>query len=461
MAKKGRIREKGTGSIVKQGNRFYLKIRTGSKTKSTTLRGKDDKPVTTRKEAEAAAALLRPVLRADQKEEIALHIASAKKLRSQNTLPIEQIWQCYLKQYTRPDSGDSTLESYRKSLKHFTDWLAAEHPTILQAGQVTPDIAGEYFAYIWNDRGVSGKTFNIYRQALRLIFFHIKDASGLEKNPFEYIESKPIDSESRLAFTEEQVRAIFSGFDSGFYYNTEVTRLGPGRKHIRVNTTLQFEPMNKDEMKILMMLCCWTGCRGQDGCLMRWSNVDLGKGMISYIQRKTARKTNNRAVSLPLHPDLASALREALSFRNRNKGREDFILPSVAHRYQQNPDGVQADVRKIIRCATGCATTAESKGAHRVYRANRYSLHSFRHTFVSFCANAGVPLDVVAAIVGHGSSAMTRHYAHISAEAKKNAVKTLPILTIPSENMNLRKILIEKVSGLSDAQIQQLLAKIS
>ena len=67
MTKKGRIREKGTGSIVKQSNRFYLKIRTGSKTKSTTLRGKDDKPVTTRKEAEAAAALLRPVLRADQK----------------------------------------------------------------------------------------------------------------------------------------------------------------------------------------------------------------------------------------------------------------------------------------------------------------------------------------------------------------------------------------------------------
>ena len=335
-----------------------------------------------------------------------------------------------------------------------------EHPAIQQAGQITPDIAGEYFAYIWNERSVSGKTFNIYRQALRLIFSHIKDAAGFEENPFDYIESKPVDSESRLAFTEKQVRAIFSGFDSGFYYNTEVTRLGPGRKHIRVNKTLRFEPMHKDEMKILMMLCCWTGCRGQDGCLMRWSNVDLAKGMITYIPRKTARKTNNRAVSLPLHPELASALQEALSFKDRNKGREDFILPSVAHRYQQNPDGVQADVRKIIRCSTGCATTADEKGNHRVHRANLYSLHSFRHTFVSFCANAGVPLDVVAAIVGHGSSAMTRHYAHISTEAKKNAVKRLPILTIPAENMDLRQILIQKVSELPDAQIQQLLAKI-
>lgn len=452
-------REKGTGTIEKKRNHFYLKIRTGSKCKSTLLLGKDDKPVTTRKDAEAAAALLRPVLRADQKEELALHIANAKKLRSQNTLPVEQIWQCYLKQYSRPDSGKGTLDSYRKSLKHFTDWLAVEHPAIQQAGQVTPDIAGEYFAHVWNERGISGKTFNIYRQALKLIFSHIREAAGLDENPFEGIGSKPVDSESRLAFTEEQVRAIFSGFDTGFFYDTEVTRLGPGRKHIRVNTTLRFEPMNKDEMKVLMMLCCWTGCRGQDGCLMRWSNVNLIKGTITYIPQKTARKTNNRSVSLPLHPELAEALRTALSFRKRNRECEDYIIPSVAQRYRKNPDGVQADVRKIIRCATGCDTTAEYKGLHRVHRANRYSLHSFRHTFVSFCANAGVPLDVVASIVGHGSTAMTRHYAHISDAAKDKAIQALPILKDKSvEKISAEKsALLNQLSGLSIEELQTLI----
>lgn len=162
---------------------------------------------------------------------------------------------------------------------------------------------------------------------------------------------------------------------------------------------------------------------------MRWSNVDLEHNMITYIPHKTARVTNNREVSLPLHHDLAAGLRDALAFRDRNHGKADYIIPSVANRFSYNPNGVQEDVRKIIHCATGLSVTADECPEHRVFRANRYSLHSFRHTFVSFCVNAGVPLDVVASIVGHGNSVMTRHYAHISDAAKKNAIMALPVIT--------------------------------
>ena len=456
-------REKGTGTIEKKGRHFHLKIRIGGKTKCTLLLGKDDKPVTTRRDAEVAAALLRPVLRAEQKEEIALHIASARKLRHENSFPIEQIWPTYLEQYDRPDSSESTLHSYEKSLRHFTDWLEKEHPAIRQTNQITKELAGAYFAYLWNTRKVTGKTFNIYRQALRLIFKHILEPAGLDANPFEHIPTKPLHTESRLPFTEEQVRAIFDGFETGFFYETEVMRLGAGRKHVRVKRKLRFEPMFKDEMRVLLMLCCWTGCRGQDGCLMHWSNVDLEQGVITYIPRKTANKTNNREVSLPLHPELAAALNDAMAFRDRNRGNEDYIIPSVAERYQRNPDGVQEDVRKIIHCATGEVITANSCPEHRAHRANRYSLHSFRHTFVSFCANAGVPLDVVATIVGHGSSMMTRHYAHISDDAKKRAIATLPTLSTPSSTEKVadtRKHLLGKLNALSDDQLNLLLQKV-
>ena len=422
-------REKGTGSIVKKRHHFYLKIRTGGRAKSTLLLGPDDKPVTTRQEAEAAAKLLRPVLRAEQKEEIALHIANAKKMRHEASFPVDQIWKVYLTQYTRPDSGKGTMESYQKSLRHFTKWLAKEHPEIRLTNQITEETAAEYFSYVWTVRKVSGKTFNIYRQALKLIFSHIRVPAGLESNPFDVIESKPVQTESRLPFTEEQVKAIFDGFKTGFFYETEVMRLGPGRIPMRMRKVLPFEPMFKDEMRVLLLLCCWTGCRGQDGCVMRWSNVDLEHNTITYIPHKTARVTNNREVSLPLHPDLAAGLRDALTFRDRNHGKADYIIPSVANRFSYNPNGVQEDVRKIIHCATGLSVTADECPEHRVFRANRYSLHSFRHTFVSFCVNAGVPLDVVASIVGHGNSVMTRHYAHISDAAKKNAIMALPVIT--------------------------------
>jgi hypothetical protein len=96
----------------------------------------------------------------------------------------------------------------------------------------------------------------------------------------------------------------------------------------------------------------------------------------------------------------------------------------------RNPSGVQKDVMKIIHCATGEATTAikDPMMGQRKLAANVYSLHSFRHTFVSFCANAGVPLAVVAEIVGHGNPAMTEHYSHISTAAKQEAINALPFL---------------------------------
>ena len=456
MAKRKGIRDKGTGCIVKRGARFYLKLRINGKTKNSLLRGDDDMPVTTRKDAEAAAALLLPVLRASQKEEIALYIAEAKKLRRSSTLPIAHIWDAYLSRYTRPDSGDSTLTSYCNILHRFTTWLYREHPEIRLASQISSETANGFFSYIWNIRRVSGKTFNLYRQALNLIFTHILEVSGLESNPFASIRNKPVNTESRLPFTEEQVTAIFAGFDKGFFFDTEVMRMGTGRKHQLVKRTLEFKPMFRDEMRVLLMLCCWTGCRGQDGCLMQWSNVDLDRRVISYIPRKTARKTNYQQVSLPLHPNLYAALVCAQAFRGRNRQGEDFIVPSVASRYMSNPGGVQEDVRKIIHCAIGCPTTADSLPDHRACRANRYSLHSFRHTFVSFCANAGVPLDVVAAIVGHTSSAMTRHYAHISDAAKQNALEQLPTLSADENNSN-RDALLAKLNVLTEEQLSELL----
>lgn len=83
---------------------------------------------------------------------------------------------------------------------------------------------------------------------------------------------------------------------------------------------------------------------------------------------------------------------------------------------------------KIVHCATGLEPTVDKSELYgrRKIAANAYGLHSFRHTFVSFCANAGVPYSVVASIVGHGNPAMTEHYSHISTETKREAVRAIP-----------------------------------
>ncbi|MCK4982997.1 MAG: tyrosine-type recombinase/integrase [Victivallaceae bacterium] len=89
-------------------------------------------------------------------------------------------------------------------------------------------------------------------------------------------------------------------------------------------------------------------------------------------------------------------------------------------------------------------------------KANIYGFHSFRHSFVSFCAKAGVPLPVVQAIVGHGNPAITRHYIHIGEESVKQAINALPQgnLLPESENKKNAKEKNREISTLLNSKTQ-------
>ena len=422
------------------------------------MRDSEDNPVTTRREAEKAAALLQPVLRAQQKEEIALYVADAKNLKKRSSAQLDEIWTLFQSCSKHRDMAPGTLEVHHSAVKSFLKWVHQTYPEIVKLDQIHPLIAVEYFKYL-SDLNHSGVTRNKYRKSLLLVFKVIMESVGLSENPFAKIEQIPEQPISRKEFTEEQVKAIFKGFTTGFFYTAEREVLGPGRSRIRKQVRREFVPMYKDEMFVLLNLCCWTGCRGQDGCQMKWDNVDWANRQITYVPQKTAKKTAYRAVSLPIHPNLLSALEKAKEWRAENLPGEDYILPKVAHRFLTNHDGIQNDTMKIIRCATGLETTGKKSLGQRIKNPNLYSLHSFRHTFVSFCANAGVPLDVVASIVGHGSPAMTRHYAHISDVAKDKAIQALPVLQLSeaSESDPEKEVILKELSSLPAEKLVEVL----
>ncbi|MEA4861669.1 MAG: tyrosine-type recombinase/integrase [Victivallaceae bacterium] len=112
--------------------------------------------------------------------------------------------------------------------------------------------------------------------------------------------------------------------------------------------------------------------------------------------------------------------------------------------------------RKVKNCTRRWIKRHSSSTAgRRKLAANKYSLHSFRHSFVSFCANSGVPLAIVSEIVGHGNPAMTRHYSHISNESKQDAIATLPQIESSSAVKASAPIITQitdKLNALSPAQ---------
>lgn len=67
--------------------------------------------------------------------------------------------------------------------------------------------------------------------------------------------------------------------------------------------------------------------------------------------------------------------------------------------------------------------TKEKRKSIALFKELRF--HSLRHSFVTWMAERGVPLQVVQAMAGHMSAAMTRHYTHISNRAAREAVELL------------------------------------
>ena len=393
-------RIKGSGSVLKRGRTFYLQYMLNGKYKKVSLQCTDKKTADKK-----AKEILFPLQAANTKEKIAIHIAEARNIIKKGKASLENAWALYLKNPGRPDSSSGTLKNYEGQWYRFKNWLAKTHPNISTLSEIDDDIALEYADDLWSS-GISAKTYNNHIKALMLIFRILSSVADLDRNPWLCISRKIETKQSRKEFTEEEVLQILDS-------------LNKPELHL----------FHKEEMTVLFHLGAWTGLRFIDCVLMKWENIDFTRNLITCKPQKTARKTNRR-VTVPMHPILRQFFDKALEW----KGNE-YVLPKVAKRYTENSDCVNKDVIKVFEF-NDFETTKEIKGVQRKRNANIYGFHSFRHSFVSFCAKAGVPLPVVQAIVGHGNPAITRHYIHIGEESVKQAINALPQGNLLPESKN-------------------------
>lgn len=424
MAKKGTA--KGKGHIFKRGKIFYLQYDVNGKRFVQSLKTKIEKEA-----QDKAKEILEPALAADTKEKVIFNVAAARKLVSKKSVKLSQAWALFLKTPTRPDSGPETLKRYGQYFSRFEQWLRVNYPALQELKEITEEIALEYADHIWA-QGVSGKTFNNHIQAVKLVITHLQKKAGMDDNPFNSIGRKVENKLSRKEFSETQVLEILNSFK-----NPELIL------------------RDKEEMEVLFNLGAWTGLRLIDCILMKWENINLERNIIFCVPHKTKRVS--RTVNVPIHPLLKEQLNKALTWQNN-----EYVLPILAQKYARNAYSVPADTAKVFKFI-GLEINKEIETQHRQRKANVYGFHSFRHSFVSFCAKAGVPMPVVQSIVGHGSPAITRHYVHIGEGAARQAINALPqgkkLLDSNSEKTALQKLreissLLNSRSVLSDNERQ-------
>jgi integrase len=148
-----------------------------------------------------------------------------------------------------------------------------------------------------------------------------------------------------------------------------------------------------------VVLALSTGARQQEIWGLRWSEVHLDRGLITFTETK-----NDEFRSVPLEGHARELLLEHYKIRRIGT---DLVFPS-----KKNPV-VRHDFRdpwnKVLVVA----------------EVENFRWHDLRHSCASYLAMNGVPMLTIAEILGHKTLSMVQRYTHLSTEHLKEAVSDM------------------------------------
>lgn len=217
----------------------------------------------------------------------------------------------------------------------------------------------------------------------------------LATNPARAVERAKVDRTPKVRYLdpaeEKRLRAALSERDAEMRAARESAN--KWRKS-RKEDPLPPLPYYGDHLTPAVLLSINTGMRRGELLALRWASVDM-KGKQITVEGSTAKSQQTRHI--PLND-------EALDVLKKWKA--------------QAPDS-----DRVIPISTGFKTA----WSHLLERAEitKFRWHDLRHHFASRLVQAGVPLNTVRELLGHGSMAMTLRYAHLAPDQKAEAVAKL------------------------------------
>lgn len=249
----------------------------------------------------------------------------------------------------------------RNLLARFVAW--ADGRGVTDARSVSVAVARDFVAGL-RASGLSNKTLRTYAQYLGGIWRAVGQMVGDLHNPWP--PACPDDDGSsvrRAAFAPDEERRVLScarDVGHGWWLASMVSR--------------------------------WTGLRYGDVARLAWENVDLAHRVMTVTPSKTRR--HGVRVVIPIAKPLLDALAAELRGRAREEG---FVLPEHAVAY---PKPMEPPFSDVLRCAGLDAAV--------------YTFHSWRHTFRTRLAEAGVSDEVARRLGGWTNTGMAAHYDHAS-----------------------------------------------
>jgi integrase len=179
------------------------------------------------------------------------------------------------------------------------------------------------------------------------------------------------------------------------------------------------------EWRSLILFGLYTGQRLSDLALLRWSNINLERGEVRLITRKTGR-TMVIPIAVPLGTHIESLLTDDTPNAPLHPRAFRFLTQIGKATTLSNQF---ADL--LAQAGLRAKHIHQSRGTGRSGRreVNPLSFHSLRRTATTWLHEAGVADAVAQSLIGHSSKTVHDAYISVGREALQSAVAKLPSIS--------------------------------
>ena len=181
------------------------------------------------------------------------------------------------------------------------------------------------------------------------------------------------------------------------------------------------------EWRGIILIGFYCGQRLKDIARLTWANVDSDAGVFRFTTAKTGKK-----MEIPIDARVSAYLAEIPS-PSETTPNAPLFPEAYKIGIKNNGDSRLSQQFHEILAAAGLVEARESKlkaeagkGRSHARKVNEISFHSLRHSATTELKQGGAGEAVAMGIIGHDSSAVSRHYTHISPETMRPAIARLP-----------------------------------
>ncbi len=297
---------------------------------------------------------------------------------------------------TKESLDKGSIKTCRNTANRLFEWLNGD--------ELTKQSLERYFLFL-KEKGLKNNTLNNYLFAFRHLRNYCMDRN-LDSSFFDGFKSFKKNQPDIIWFTLDELQnllkvkikyGIFRGKDSNFL-------------DFRYSTLVEF--------------IAFTGCRPSEAFNLKIKNLDVSAGSVQFVDTKTDRNRTNF---------YSKSLKEKFAQLIKDRKSEDFVFTNALGN-QINAEAFRTDFVKRMKEA---GITKDG------------TPYSLRHSYVTHQLAAGVPIQVVADLVGHADIQTTfKNYFHLVDDVRRRAAMSHPLLRLSLEPTERIRQIRELVEGL-------------